>query len=78
MTPDLLREAGEALYGPLWQSAIARDLNVNDRTVRRWAANDTALPDGLVDELKQLLRQRGLALTAVLRKLPRAKESVHG
>ena len=70
MTPDLLREAGEALYGALWQSAIARDLNVNDRTVRRWIANDSPLPTGLTAEVRQLLRQRGTALTAVLRKLP--------
>jgi hypothetical protein len=74
MTPDLLEEAGQALYGDLWQSALARDLNVNDRTVRRWIANDSPLPDGLASEVTQLLRQRGFALTAVLRKLPRNGE----
>jgi DNA-binding transcriptional regulator YiaG len=71
MTPDLLREAGQALYGDLWQSALARDLNVNDRTVRRWVANDSPLPNGLSDEVKQLVKQRGFVLADVLRKFPR-------
>lgn len=34
----LLAEVGEALYGPRWQSALARELGVTDRTVRRWAS----------------------------------------
>ena len=34
----LLRTVGEALYGLRWQCAIARELGVNDRTVRRWVA----------------------------------------
>jgi hypothetical protein len=71
MTPDLLREAGEALYGDLWQSAIARDLGVNDRTVRRWCANDSPMPVSLWYDVKQLVKQRGFLLAAVLRKFPR-------
>lgn len=35
---DLLIECGRALYGPLWQSALSRDLGVSDRTMRRWLA----------------------------------------
>lgn len=71
MTPDLLRDVGLALYGPLWQSAIARDLKVADRTVRRWAAADVPIPDGLCDELKELLRHRRSVLSAIIWKLPR-------
>lgn len=58
MTPDLLRECGEALYGPQWQSALARDLQVADRTVRRWAAGDFGMPEGLAGEVLEALRRR--------------------
>ena len=43
MTPTDLREAGEALaslnpetYGRGWQTALARVLQVNVRTIRKW------------------------------------------
>lgn len=67
----LLREAGAALYGPRWQSDIARDLGVSDRTVRRWDAGQNDVPEGVWDELRALLKARGLALAAVRRKLPK-------
>lgn len=68
---DLLREAGEALYGPRWQSDLARDLGVSDRTVRRWIAGTFDVPDGVWTQIRALLRQRGLALSVVRRKMPR-------
>lgn len=71
MTPDLLREVGEALYGERWQSDLARDLNVADRTVRRWAAGDFDMPEALGKELRDLCQKRATALDAVRRKLPR-------
>jgi hypothetical protein len=67
----LLREAGEALYGPRWQSDLARDLQVSDRTVRRWDAGANEIPAGVWTELRALLKARGLALASVRRKLPR-------
>ena len=36
MTPTELRTIGELLYGERWQSPLARDLGVDDRTVRGW------------------------------------------
>jgi DNA-binding transcriptional regulator YiaG len=59
------------MFGPLWQSDLARALSVNDRTVRRWVAGDVPIPAGLWYEVKQLLKQRGHALAAVRRKFPR-------
>lgn len=67
---DLLREAGEALYGPRWQSDLARDLKVTDRTVRRWAAG-ADVPSAVRLELAELLKARGAAIAAVRRKLRR-------
>ena len=43
--PKMLAAAGPALYGERWQSEIGRALGVTDRTVRRWAAGETAPDD---------------------------------
>jgi len=72
VTPDLLRESGEALYGARWQSDLARDLGVSDRTVRRWAAGSFAVPAGVRTTIRDLLHERGLALAGVRRRLKRA------
>lgn len=48
---------GEALYGPRWQSELARALGVNERTVRRWTANG-GLPDAYLPEIRELVRAR--------------------
>lgn len=72
MTPVLLREAGEALYGPRWQSELARALGVSDRTVRRWAAGSFAVPAGVWTTIGDMLRERGVALASVRRRLKRA------
>ena len=72
MTPDLLRESGEALYGARWQSDLARDLGVSDRTVRRWAVGSFAVPAGVWGAIHDLLRERGVAMANVRRRLRRA------
>jgi hypothetical protein len=69
VTPALLRECGEALYGDQWMAALARDLEVSDRTMRRWVAGDFAIPPTLTTELRAIMRERGLSLAAVRRKL---------
>jgi len=71
MTPTLLREAGEALYGARWQSDLARDLRVSDRTVRRWMAVANEIPAGVWAEVSHLVRERRLWLTEIGKKLPR-------
>lgn len=47
MTPALLRQVGGALHGERWQTPLARELGVSDRTVRRWLAGDAVVPTGL-------------------------------
>ena len=73
MTVELLREVGEALYGPLWQSEMARELEVAIRTVQRWAAGDNAIPPGVFVDLGGKVRERRAALAGLARKLPRAQ-----
>ena len=58
MTPALLSQAGQALYGPRWQSELGRDLDIDDRTMRRWVAGDSPVPSGVTVDLLRLLTQR--------------------
>lgn len=57
MTRDELRAAGERLYGPEWQTALARRLRTTDRTVRRWAAGAAEIP-GPAEAAIELLLER--------------------
>ena len=68
----LLVESGEALYGPLWQSALARDLGVSDRTVRRWVAGTSNVPAGLYTDLLRLTQERAEVLHALAGRLREA------
>ena len=63
MSSKLLRDAGEALYGPRWQSDLARDLHVSDRTVRRWIAGRAGVPAGIALDLLRLCDERAQALS---------------
>lgn len=65
----LLVEAGEALYGPRWQSELARDLSVSDRTMRRWVADTSSVPPGLYADLLRLTQERGATLKALAKRL---------
>lgn len=65
----LLVECGEALYGPQWQSALARDLDVSDRTVRRWVSGATDMPIGVYTDLLRLTQERAETLDALADRL---------
>jgi DNA-binding transcriptional regulator YiaG len=62
-------EAGEALFGPRWQSELARELDVADRTVRRWVAGDAEMPRGVYTDLLRLTQERAAALDALADRL---------
>jgi hypothetical protein len=55
MTPDQLRTAGMALYGPEWQSPLARALGVGARAVRKWLAGETPVPSELAGRIRALM-----------------------
>lgn len=69
---DLLIETGQALYGPQWQTALARDLGVSGRTMRRWVAGQFPVPVGVRAELVTLLKERGVMLDALAGRLSSA------
>ena len=59
MSPaELLRNSGEALYGPQWQPQLSDALGVNQRQIRRWLSGQYDPPAGVWRELEQLCRQR--------------------
>ena len=44
MTTDAMAQIGRVLYGERWQTSLATDLHIADRTMRRWLAGDSAMP----------------------------------
>ena len=62
---DILRIAGEALYGRQWQAPLSRDLSVTDRTIRNWAAGH-GCPHDLSARLLPILRERGQSVTHLI------------
>lgn len=44
MTNNQLATAGRKLYGDEWQSNLARALEYNPRTIRRYAAGEIPIP----------------------------------
>lgn len=66
---DLLTQCGQALYGERWQSPLARDLGVADRTMRRWVAGDSPVPVGVHTDLMRLCVERAASLDALAARL---------
>lgn len=75
LTPALLREIGEALDGPSWQTPLAARLGVAVRTVQRWTSGSSPMPDGLASELAVHLEIKvgeTVALAVRLRRIAKA------
>ena len=66
-SPKGLAEVGETLYGPRWQSALARDLGVSIRTVQFWAAGERRIPDAQWAAMVDLLDARADQCQAIAR-----------
>lgn len=65
----LLRDAGEALYGPQWQSALARDLGISDRHMRRMVAGAADVSPGMAMDIWRLCEERRGDLDDVIERL---------
>ena len=68
-TPETLRSIGLTLYGPHWQSQLARDLGVAVRTCQRWASGEFNIPEGIKGELAIICAKRGGELEKWAREL---------
>lgn len=70
----LFAEAGRALYGELWQSAMARRLNINQRTVQYIASAASRgepyrIAPGIMAELVDILREQSTVCKDLSRKI---------
>lgn len=72
MSSRLLQRCGEALYGARWQTELSRDLQVADRTVRRWLNGANDVPDGVYLQLLAMCQERAAELDKLIEMLPRA------
>ncbi len=55
---ELLKQAGNALYGTQWQSDLARQLGFKEaRRIRQWLTGDRPIPATVWDTIKNLLKQ---------------------
>jgi hypothetical protein len=61
----LLAAIGEALYGQSWKVALAGDLKVDDRSLRRWIQTGE-VPDGVWRDLIVLLADRRGVIESLL------------
>lgn len=62
MSNRLFRRTGEALFGPRWQSDMARELGVSDRTIRDWLSGAADVPRGVYGDLFRLVVERAANL----------------
>lgn len=54
-----LKQVGQALYGPRWQSDLCRALGYSDPArMRQWLRGARPLPDGIRGKLVELLDER--------------------
>jgi hypothetical protein len=74
MTRTILKQAGEALWGPQYRSEMARQLRVHLRTVMRWDAGETAIPASAGRRLAELLEERQARIGLVLSRLRKPKQ----
>ncbi|MBB4428393.1 hypothetical protein GGD66_006980 [Bradyrhizobium sp. CIR48] len=58
----MLRQIGEALYGQSWQTDLAGQISVSDRSMRRWASGQDAIPLGVWRDIHYHAESRWLRI----------------
>jgi len=57
-----LNDIGETLYGEHWQGPLADDLDISVRSMRRWANGSVNVPQGVWEDLVEIMSSRRAAL----------------
>lgn len=70
---SLLQEVGEALYGARWQTELARELGIADRTMRRFVAGTHPVPPGIYLTLLNVVEERSKTLADLVGPLKAAR-----
>jgi hypothetical protein len=73
LTPETLRAAGEALYGPRWQSELARLVDRPQSNVAEWASGARSIPVDVWPLLSTTLWLRSEAVLALAKKIDKAR-----
>lgn len=73
MTPELLKRAGQALYGHYWRAPVAETFNVSKRQVDSWADRRCAMPSDTAERLAILVLERERGLRRVFHELDRER-----
>ena len=68
---ELLNATASALYGAHWQNALARALDINERTVRRWASGEAPVPLGVWNDISEIIAERVTELRDLRKVMPR-------
>lgn len=58
MTPAQLEYIGKLLYGQFWYTPMGAELDLNERTIRRWLKGESSIPAGVVNDLIGIARKR--------------------
>lgn len=69
LSPALLREIGEARFGPLWVLPTARRLGRSRKTIERWRDGAWPIPEDVWPVLAADLREHRSTLGELLRRL---------
>jgi hypothetical protein len=69
---------GKALYGPRWQTDLAGDLRVSDRTMRRWVARTEVPRRAVLSDLAAIVKARQIELQKVENVLHTAEHAIAG
>jgi hypothetical protein len=59
---QLLSEVGAVLYGAHWQAALASEIAVSDRSMRRWANGTDPIPWGVWLDVYRHIEARSISL----------------
>jgi hypothetical protein len=69
--------AGEVLFGERWQAPLAGALGVSERTMRRWVAGTSPVPDGVWADIVDLIVERHERTVALRQMLEEGRGSSH-
>ena len=62
-----IQRIGQAMFGQNWKAPLAKELGVNERTVRRWATGEFAVSKSASCEIIALAENCMAELAAILR-----------
>jgi len=77
LTPEKLASVGRAVYGERWQTALARDLRVSDRTIRRWSVGSSPIPTSMERGIWAVVEDRSDTSRSLLYDIEPIARTIH-